>query len=228
MRILVTGARGKVGAATVAALHDAGHEVTASDRLTPNFERTPTVRYLQAELRDAGETFAAVRGHEVVIHASAVPDPSQNTPHAVFHNNVMSTFNVIEAAGRFDVGRVVFLSSETVTGFTYAERPFLPDYVPIDEDLPARPQDPYALSKLFGEGLMDAAVRRSDVPCISLRPSGVCWEGDYEDRLGRCVRERDDPSMTEWSYIDVYDLTDALTLAAESSRRRSGGAGRRA
>jgi UDP-glucose 4-epimerase len=89
-------------------------------------------------------------------------------------------------------------------------------YAPIDEDYPALPQDPYALAKHFGEQLMDAAVRRSDIRCISIRPSWVQWEGNYAHNLGTCLRDPDEPSASFWSYIDVYDLADALRLAAES------------
>src|SRR3954449_8017099 len=99
MRILVTGARGKVGAATVDLLHGAGHEVTASDRVPAVFEATPPwPRYVQADIADAGDAFAVVAGHDAVIHAAALPDPSHNPPHVVFSNNLMGTFNVLEAA----------------------------------------------------------------------------------------------------------------------------------
>ena len=79
------------------------------------------------------------------------------------------------------------VSSETAPGWFFAERPFLPDYLPVDEEHPLRPQDPYATSKVFGEQLMDAAVRRSDVRCISVRPSWVQWEGNIEHNLGPIV-----------------------------------------
>ena len=218
MRILVTGAHGKVGRATVDALLEAGHDVTASDLAAPEFERPlPGAEYIQADFTDAGEAFAAVRGHDAVIHAAAIPAPTANPGHVVFHNNIMSTFNAIEAAVRWGVPRFVNVSSETVPGFFFPERPFLPDYVPVDEEHPVRPQDPYALSKSFGEQLMDAAVRRSDIRCISIRPSWVQWEGNIERNLGPTVRgEDDEPSAGFWGYTDVYDLADALRLAAES------------
>src|SRR5215213_9486894 len=80
MRILVTGARGKVGAATVAALADAGHDVTASDIGRPRFEADrDAVAYRQADLTDAGDAFAIVRGHDAVVHAAAIPDPTGKT-----------------------------------------------------------------------------------------------------------------------------------------------------
>jgi UDP-glucose 4-epimerase len=217
MRILVTGARGKVGSAAVAALADAGHDVTATDMGRPRFESDADgVPYCQGDLTDAGDAFALIRGHDAVIHAAAIPDPEHNPAHVVFANNLTATFNVVEAAVRFGVPRVVVLSSETVPGFFFPERPFLPDYVPVDEQHPVRPQDPYATAKHFGEQLMDAAVRRSDVTGISIRPSWVQWEGNIEGNLGPWLRE---PVASEgfWAYIDVYDLADAIRLAAEAA-----------
>jgi nucleoside-diphosphate-sugar epimerase len=101
----------------------------------------------------------------------------------------------------------------------FAERPFVAPYAPIDEELPGRPQDPYALAKAFGEQLMDAAVARSDLRAVSVRPSWVQWEGNYARSLGPWLRDPfgAPPSQSFWSYIDVYDLAHALRLAAECS-----------
>ena len=217
MRILVTGARGKVGAATVAALHDAGHDVCASDLARPTFE-TPgeeSVPYVQADLTDAGDAYALVHGHDAVVHAAAIPEPTHNVPHVTFTNNLGAAFNVTEACVRWGVSRLVNLSSETVPGYFFPERPFLPDYVPVDEEHPIRPQDPYATAKHFGELLMDGATRRSDLRCISIRPSWVQWEGNYARNVGAGLADPQ-PTPGFWAYIDVYDLADAIRLAAES------------
>jgi UDP-glucose 4-epimerase len=220
MEILVTGARGKVGAATVHDLLEAGHRVTGCDLLAPVYEGgTRGAHYFQADLTDPGDAFAAVRGADVVIHCAALPDPTRNAPHRVFSNNLMATFNLVEACVRVGVDRIVNVSSETVAGMGFAERRFHAPSAPIDESLENRPQDPYALAKVFGEQLMDAAVARADVRAVSLRPTWVQWEGNYERSLAPWLTDPlgGDPSESFWSYVDVYDLAHALRLAAESS-----------
>src|ERR687898_2402767 len=218
MRVLVTGSRGKVGKAAVAVLIKSGHEVRATDVAPPTFERPleGEPEYIQADVTDAGEVFAVARGVEAVVHAAALPEPTHNPPHVVFQNNLMGVFNVLEAAIRWGVPRFVNVSSETVPGFFFPEREFLPDYVPVDEEHPVRPQDPYATAKHFGELLMAAAVRRSDLTGVSIRPSWVQWEGNYARNLGPALRDPETtPSASLWAYIDVHDLADALLLAGE-------------
>jgi len=220
MRILVTGAHGKVGAATVHELIAAGHDVTGTDLVSPVYEGGDSgAHYVQTDLNDAGDAFSVVRGHDVVIHCAALPEPTRNPPHTVFRNNLMATFNVVEACVRMGADRLVNVSSETVAGMGFAERRFHAPYAPIDEELPSRPQDPYALAKVFGEQLMDAAVARSDLRALSIRPSWVQWEGNYERSLGPWLRDPlgAAPSESFWSYIDAYDLAHALRLAAECS-----------
>src|SRR3954454_3688036 len=178
MRILITGARGKVGAAAVDALIQAGHAVTGCDMAPPFYEGADGGdHYFRADLTEAGDAFAAVRGHDAVIHAAALPEPTRNPPHVVFRNNLMATFNVVEACVRLGAGRIVHLSTETVTGFAFAERPFHAPYAPIDEAVPNRPQDPYALAKLFGEQLLDAAVARPGRRGVVVVPAWGAWGG---------------------------------------------------
>lgn len=228
MRVLVTGARGKVGRAVVPALQAAGHDVVGTDLAEPDFSPPPgTAAYVKADLTDAGEVQSLVSGASVgegprpgpfdaVVHAAAIPAPGRHAPQLIFRNNLTATFNVVEAAVRSGVRRLVNISSETAPGFIFAERPFFPDYLPVDEEHPLRPQDPYALTKVFGEQLCDAAVRRSDLRCISLRPSWVQDAASYAPNLGRLVADRTVPSVAGWPYIDADDLAEAIRLAVES------------
>ena len=220
MKVLVTGAHGKVGRVLVRALLAKGHDVRASDLTRPSWDRVldPGLAddYWQADLTDAGSCYALTRGCEAVVHTAAIPQPIHNPPHVVFGNNTLSTFNVLEGAIAAGAHRFVDFSSETVPGFIFPYRAFEPDYLPIDEEHPIRPQDPYATAKWFGELLMLRAPERADIATISIRP---CWVQDvssYEPNLGPIVR---DPSVlvgNYCSYVDAYDLAEAAVLAVES------------
>jgi len=220
VKVLVTGAHGKVGRALVPALMRAGHDVRASDLTRPVWDRPEDPRqtddYWQVDLTDVGSVDALVRGCDAVVHTAAIPQPLHHPPHVVFENNLMSTFNLLEAAIASGVPRFVNFSSETAPGFIFPHRPFEPEYLPVDEEHPLRPQDPYATAKWFGELLMERAPERADIATISIRP---CWVQDvdsYQRNLGPIVR---DPSVligNFCSYVDVYDLCDATVLAVES------------
>jgi UDP-glucose 4-epimerase len=215
MRVLVTGARGKVGTTVAARLQQLGSAVVTTDLGAPVYERDEpgAAPYVRADLTDAASCYALVDGCDAVVHSAALPDPLHEPPHVVFGNNLMSTFNLLEASVRLGVRRFVNVSSETAPGFFFAYREQLPRYVPVDEEHPLEPQDPYALAKVFGEQLCDAAVRRSDITCVTVRPSWVQWEGNYERNLGPLVRDAGEQTQSLGAYIDVYDLADALALA---------------
>ncbi len=219
MKVLVTGSRGKVGRALCPWLVEAGYEVRATDLAVPTWDRTAPGEiddYWQVDLTDAGSAYAVVRGCDVVVHTAAIPQPIHNPPHVVFGNNLMSTFNTLEASIVSGVRRFVNFSSETVPGFIFAHRPFHAEYLPVDEEHPVRPQDAYATAKWFGELLCERAVERADIRCTSIRPCWVQDESSYERNLGPIVR---DPSVlvgNYCSYIDVYDLCDAVVRAIET------------
>ena len=152
MRVLVTGGSGKAGRACIRDLKEHGHEAFSVDRVKPPGDLCPSI---QADLADYGQTIdaltAAERGPtrvEGVLHLAAVPDSRLFTNSVTFENNVMSTYNVFEAATRLGVRNIVWASSETVLGLPFDAHP---PYVPVDEEYPGRPESAYSLSKLVGE-----------------------------------------------------------------------------
>jgi nucleoside-diphosphate-sugar epimerase len=111
----------------------------------------------------------------------------------------------------------VCISSETVPGHLSAERDAQPDYLPIDEQHPVRPQDAYALSKAVGESICGALVRRSDASAVSIRPSLVLASDDYPRVVPRFRENPMFGKFNAWSYVDVEDLAALIALAAEAS-----------
>jgi nucleoside-diphosphate-sugar epimerase len=216
VKVTVTGGLGKLGQHVVKALVDTSrgreaHRVTVLDRaLGP--ER-PGVHYLVGNVEDLGNVMGALAGADAVIHLAAIPHPV-NTPNEVtFRVNVMGTFNVHEAAWRLGIRRVVSTSSTAALGWDFRERDFLPAYLPIDEDHPVRPQDPYGLSKEVGEAIARSYTARCDMETVALRPPWIVSPEELEGL--RRSNGREVVNFRHFSYIDVRDLAEAYRLAVE-------------
>jgi nucleoside-diphosphate-sugar epimerase len=214
MNILVTGGLGKVGRFVVAELIDSSagkiaHQVTVLDR-TPGPERG-AVKYLPGDIQDLGQVMEAMSGADAVIHLAAIHNPNIATAPLVYQTNVVGTFNVHHAALRLGVKRVVSASSNAIVGWSYSER-FEPDYLPIDEDHPLRPEDVYGLSKEIGETIARSYARKG-VETVVLRPSGVVTPEELIEL--KKTGGRQPASFQAFSYIDARDLALAFRLSVE-------------
>src|SRR6476646_8012877 len=196
MKILVTGGQGKVGRFVMQELVNSAHEVTVFDRV-PVPERG-AVRYLVGDIQDLGEVMEAMHGADAVIHLAAIHNPNIATATVTYQTNVVGTFNVHHAAFRLGVKRVVSASSNAIVGWSYSER-FLPDYLPIDEDHPLRPEDVYGLSKEIGETIARSYARKG-VETVILRPSGVVTPEELAQL--KKAGGRKPSSFQAFSYID--------------------------
>jgi nucleoside-diphosphate-sugar epimerase len=214
MKILVTGGLGKVGQWVVRELlassdGKAAHEVTVLDRVAGP-ERGPA-KYLAGDILDLGQVMEAMNGAAAVIHLAAIHNPHIATASVVYETNVVGTFNVHHAALRLGVRRVVSASSNAIVGWSYGDR-FEPDYLPIDEDHPLRPEDVYGLSKEIGETIARSYMRKG-LETVTLRPSGVVTP----DELAQLTKTngREPATFQAYSYIDARDLAVAFRLAVE-------------
>lgn len=220
MRVLVTGARGKVGSSVAATLHARGHEVHTTDIGGPDYRTNSDWRppYVRADLCNYGEAVAVVMKvkPDVVVHTAGIPGAMNDVPSTIFHNNTLSTFNVAEAVARTGVSRVVNISSETVAGYVTAEISDAPDYLPVDEEHPLRPQDAYALSKSVGESICDALTRRSTATAVSIRATYVIGDSEVESVRAIFAEAPLLGAVNGWAYILADDLAELAVLCAES------------
>jgi UDP-glucose 4-epimerase len=219
MELVVTGAAGGVGSWIVDHFASAGHEVLGVDLERPPGERE-NATFLAGDLTDQGVARELIRDSDpdAVVHCAGVPAMGIRAGGETFETNVLSTYHVLEAAGRAGAD-VVWTSSESTYGMPFAATPSVPDYLPIDENHPQRPEDPYGTSKLVGELIAERTVRAFDVPVTSLRPAWVSYPGSQQLARVRAafdpetVAPGDQGSGNFWSYVDVRDVVSLVEAA---------------
>lgn len=156
MRVLVTGGAGYIGSHTVRLLLAEGHEPRVFDNLSAGHRASvPGDRLIVADLADAARLDHVFVAHriEAVVHfaASALVPESVRNPALYYRNNVVASLTLLDLMRRHGVGKLVFSS----TCATYG----VPEKVPIDEDTPQRPINPYGNTKLAVEhAILDHAA----------------------------------------------------------------------
>ncbi len=208
-RIVVTGGSGKAGRAIMRELLGHGYDAVNVDAAAPR-ERLGAL--LRADLTNQGETFEALAGAEAVVHMAAIPAPGILTEEATFRTNMLSTFNVFNAAAVLGLRRVVWASSETTIGLPFDREK--PAYAPIDEDHPLYPESSYALSKVLSEEMARQFHRRFRIPFVGLRFSNIMEPQDYAAFPGywKDARLR---RWNLWGYVDARDVAQGARLALE-------------
>jgi nucleoside-diphosphate-sugar epimerase len=210
VKVVVTGASGKAGRAVVRDLIHHEHDVLAVDVVSPSESAAPS---LLADLTDFGQTVECLAGADAVVHLAAIPAPGIRTEETTFETNMLSTYNVFEAARLRGLRRVVWASSETILGLPFEREQ--PAYAPIDEEHPPLPESSYALSKLLAEELGRQLHRWSATPYIALRFSNIMEPGEYE----RFPFFWDDASLRRWNlwgYVDARDVAQSCRLALDA------------
>lgn len=169
-RVLVTGGEGFIGSNLVELLLSAGAEVRALVHYNPFgrmgwlADRSSDVEIFSGDVRDGERVAQAAEGVDVIFHLAAligIPY-SYDAPESYLQTNVMGTYNVLAAARRAGVERVVQTSTSEVYGTAIR--------VPIDESHPLQPQSPYSASKIGADMLALSFHHSFSLPVTVVRP----------------------------------------------------------
>jgi nucleoside-diphosphate-sugar epimerase len=218
-RIAITGGSGKAGKWIVKELLDHGYDVLNLDWKLPT---EPLCETIIVDLNDLGQVHNALSVYngrkrkpiEAIIHFAAIPQAFTHTNDLTFRNNVMNTYNILEAAANLGITNVVIASSESSYGMVFASPFFPPLYLPVDEQHPQLPEDSYGLSKVVNEITADAFHRRTGMQIISLRLGNILEPSDYA-QVHASFDSPENRKVILWSYIDVRDVAAACRMAIE-------------
>lgn len=218
MRILFTGGSGKAGRHVIPFLLAQGHSVLNVD-LVP-FDH-PGVDNRIADIADAGQMADVMQSYanlgelapgtgmpkfDAVVHFAAIPRILIRPDSEAFRINTMGTYNVIDAALKAGIRKVIFASSETTYGICFADGEMRPDYIPIDEDHPTVPHDSYAMSKVCNEVTARSFQARTGADIYGLRINNVIEPDEYAEIFPGFIHDPDQRRRNIFAYIDARDL----------------------
>jgi len=225
-RVFFTGGSGKAGRHVVRYLADIGHRILNADIV--NLPQDG-VDFLKVDVTEPGQVFSAMSSHmnrdelrqhqwplgyDAVVHFAAIPRILQASDIDTYQTNVMGTYNVLEAAAKLNIGKVIFASSETVYGLCFSHHKPKPLSLPIEEEDQTRPMDSYAMAKVVNEETAKAFQRRTNHDIYGLRIGNVIEPDEYELFDSFCAK----PEIrlpNAFNYIDARDLGQAVDLCLQ-------------
>ena len=217
MRVFFTGGSGKAGKWAIRHLMAQGHHVVNVDQVPSGLDCPE----LLIDLCDSGQVIGAMSQfvdtseldagtgipvYDAVVHFAAIPRVMIGTDAECFRQNTLTTYNVIEAATKLGIRKVIFASSETTYAVCFAHGELKPDFVPIDETHATVPHDSYAMSKVCNEMTARSFQARTGADVYGLRINNVIEPHEYADMFPNFIK---DPALRRrniFAYIDARDL----------------------
>ena len=225
-RIVFTGGSGKAGRYSLQHLKAKGHDLLNVDLKDAKVDGVYT---LTADLTESGQVFNALTTHfgyggyelgkppsppDAVVHFAAIPRILAEPDNKTYFTNVMSTYNVIEAACKLGVKKIIIASSETTYGVCFAEGDKDYKKFPLEEDYEIDPMDSYGLSKQVNEHTARAFAARYGIDIYALRIGNVIEPHEYE-RFPAFIADPPSRKRNAWSYIDARDLGEIVHLCLQ-------------
>lgn len=226
-RILFTGGSGKAGKHVIPYLLDQGHRVMNVDLMPLNH---PGVDNLIADITDSGQMFNAMSSYagldeldggngvprfDAVVHFAAVPRILIRPDNETFRVNTIGTYNVIEAAVKLGIKKVIIASSETTYGICFADGKINPKTLPLDEDYDVDPMDSYGLSKVVNEKTARSFQLRSGFDIYALRIGNVIEPHEYATLFPHYLKNPEVRRRNAFCYIDARDLGQIVDLCLQ-------------
>ena len=241
MAILVSGGAGYIGSHAARALRRSGYEVVLYDNLSTGFRRLAQgFELVEGDIADESKLRPALARVDAVMHfaAHAYVGESVENPRKYFRNNVVAALSLLNCAMDAGIRRFVFSSTCAVYG--------IPEQIPITEQMPRQPVNPYGASKLFFENALEAYSRAYGLRSVSLRyfnAAGADESGEIGEihdpethliPLALAASVENGPELQIYGsdyptsdgtcvrdYIHVSDLADAHVLALQHLERAS-------
>ncbi len=227
-RIFFTGGSGKAGKHVIPYLLDQGHRVMNVDLVPLDY---PGVDNLVADITDSGQMFNAMSSYagldelepgdgvpkfDAVVHFAAVPRILINPDNETFRVNTMGTYNVIEAAVKLGIKKIIIASSETTYGICFSDGRTNPNVLPLEEDYDVDPMDSYGLSKVINEKTARSFQRRSGFDIYALRIGNVIEPHEYAELFPDYFKNPEVRRRNAFCYIDARDLGQIVDLCLKN------------
>ncbi|WP_276256240.1 NAD-dependent epimerase/dehydratase family protein [Halomontanus rarus] len=222
--VAVTGGSGLIGGAIVDELNDNGYRTVNLDRRRA--DDCTADEYRRTDLLDAGQTYGSLArcDADAVVHMGTIVHPRNDPGYVTYESNVQTTYHVLEAAMELELEAACLASSINAIGWSYQDVPPDVRYLPIDEEHPATPRDPYALGKRVIEVTADGFGRLDDSPrtISTLRFPGVRSDeevaamADDDRSLEAFEKEYDPEENPVFTYVHVADAASMARRAIEA------------
>ena len=229
MKVLITGASGRLGPSVVKELEAAGHQIVLmSRRKPPDADRWP---WVQGDINCSEDCLRATEGGvEAIQHIAAQPGPTDHPDerkYAAEHGipfdqtmraNIMGTYYLLHAALTRGIRTFVMTGSNCALGHGYrishADFPY--QYLPVDEAHPSYVEDSYSFSKLAGEGLLASYTRAYGMRTYAIRSAGICDAKRRAD-MARHAGPTKGWNPWLWAWVGSEDVASAHRLLMEKA-----------